>query len=49
MTKIVAHRGASYLAGRDNTLESFRLAIELGADMVEFDFCNRGVIDGKRL
>jgi glycerophosphoryl diester phosphodiesterase len=37
MTKIVAHRGASYLAGRDNTLESFRLAIELGADMVEFD------------
>jgi Glycerophosphoryl diester phosphodiesterase len=37
MTKIIAHRGASYLAGKDNTLESFQLAIDLGADMVEFD------------
>ena len=37
MTKIIAHRGASYLAGMDNTLESFQLAIDLGADMVEFD------------
>ncbi len=37
MTKIVAHRGASYLAKRENTIESFRLAIDLNADMVEFD------------
>lgn len=37
MTKIIAHRGASYLAGIDNTIESFQLAIDLGADMVEFD------------
>jgi len=37
MTKIIAHRGASYLAKRENTIESFRLAIELSADMVEFD------------
>ena len=36
-TKIIAHRGASYLAEHENTLESFRLAIEIQADMVEFD------------
>lgn len=36
-TKIVAHRGASYLAKRDNTIEAFQLAIDLKADMVEFD------------
>lgn len=36
-TKIIAHRGASYLAEHENTIESFRLAIEIGADMVEFD------------
>jgi glycerophosphoryl diester phosphodiesterase len=34
---IIAHRGASYLAERDNTLEAFQLAIEIGADYVEFD------------
>ena len=37
MTKIIAHRGASYLAEHENTIESFQLAIELNADMVEFD------------
>ncbi len=37
MTKIIAHRGASYLAKRENTIESFQLAIRLAADMVEFD------------
>lgn len=33
---IVAHRGAPKLA-RENTLESFQKAIELGADVVELD------------
>ncbi|NKI45461.1 glycerophosphodiester phosphodiesterase [Streptomyces physcomitrii] len=32
----VAHRGVPYLA-RENTLDSLRLALELGADAVEFD------------
>lgn len=36
-TKIIAHRGASYLAHHENTIESFELAIEIEADMVEFD------------
>lgn len=36
MTKIVAHRGASAEAP-ENTLEAFRKAIELGANMIEFD------------
>ncbi len=36
MTKIVAHRGASSEAP-ENTLEAFGKAIELGADMIEFD------------
>jgi glycerophosphoryl diester phosphodiesterase len=36
LTKIVAHRGASAEAP-ENTLEAFRKAIELGADMIEFD------------
>ena len=36
MPAIVAHRGASALAP-ENTLESFELAIFLGADMLEFD------------
>jgi glycerophosphoryl diester phosphodiesterase len=35
-TIIIAHRGASAFA-KENTLESFKSAIELGADMVEFD------------
>jgi glycerophosphoryl diester phosphodiesterase len=33
---IIAHRGASAYA-EGNTLESFRKAIEFGADMIEFD------------
>ena len=33
---IIAHRGASAFA-RENTIESFQKAIELGADMIEFD------------
>ena len=36
MTKIVAHRGASAYAP-ENTLEAFRLAVEMGADGVELD------------
>lgn len=45
MTKIIAHRGASYLAKHENTLEAFQLAIDLKADMVEFDV--RCTSDGK--
>ena len=37
MVKVIAHRGASGLVGQDNTIESFGKAIEIGADMVEFD------------
>lgn len=36
-TKIIAHRGASALAHRENTLEAFEIAIDYHADMVEFD------------
>ena len=36
MTFVVAHRGASRRAP-ENTLEAFRLAVELGADAVELD------------
>lgn len=35
--EIIAHRGASFLATHENTLESFQLAIDIGADYVEFD------------
>ncbi|MBH23695.1 MAG: glycerophosphodiester phosphodiesterase [Myxococcales bacterium] len=34
---VIAHRGASGLVDSENSLEAFELAIELGADMVEFD------------
>ena len=34
---VIAHRGASGLAGEDNTLRSFALAIEMRCDYVEFD------------
>lgn len=37
MIKVIAHRGASGLVEQENTLESFEKAIEIGADMVEFD------------
>ena len=36
LTQIVAHRGASREAP-ENTLEAFAKAIEIGADMIEFD------------
>lgn len=36
-TQIIAHRGASFLAQNENTLEAFSLAIDIGADYVEFD------------
>jgi len=35
--KIIAHRGASGLTEFDNSFESFRKAVDLGADMIEFD------------
>ncbi|MBP3326623.1 MAG: glycerophosphodiester phosphodiesterase [Coprococcus sp.] len=35
--KVIAHRGASALAKHENTLEAFDIAIQIGADMVEFD------------
>lgn len=34
---VIAHRGASALAQHENTLEAFKIAIDLKADMVEFD------------
>lgn len=57
--KIIAHRGASALAKHENTLEAFNIAIQIGADMVEFDIRSTkdnvmvvfhdDNIDGKRL
>jgi glycerophosphoryl diester phosphodiesterase len=44
--KVVAHRGASAEA-RENTLAAFERAIELGADMIEFDV--RRAVDGALL
>ena len=41
---IIAHRGAASPA-RENTLEAFRRAIDLGADMIEFDVRSTG--DGR--
>jgi len=43
MALVVAHRGASSIAP-ENTLEAFEKAIEVGADMVEFDV--RSTADG---
>lgn len=34
---VIAHRGASALAEHENTLEAFQIAIDLKADMAEFD------------
>lgn len=36
MVKVIAHRGAS-AAAPENTVEAFRLALDLGADWVELD------------
>jgi glycerophosphoryl diester phosphodiesterase len=36
LTKVAAHRGASFEAP-ENTLEAFRRAIEVGAEVIEFD------------
>lgn len=36
-TMVIAHRGASALAYHENTLEAFQIAIDLHADMAEFD------------
>lgn len=41
--KIIAHRGMPLLA-HENTIESFNKAVELGADMIEFDI--RRTADG---
>jgi glycerophosphoryl diester phosphodiesterase len=43
MTLVVAHRGASLLAP-ENTLAAYEKAIEVGADMIEFDV--RQTVDG---
>jgi glycerophosphoryl diester phosphodiesterase len=43
MTLVVAHRGASLLAP-ENTLAAYEKAIEVGADMIEFDV--RRTVDG---
>lgn len=34
---VIAHRGASALASHENTLEAFQIAIDIKADMAEFD------------
>lgn len=34
---IIAHRGASALCDHENTIESFQIAINIGADYAEFD------------
>jgi len=44
MVRVIAHRGAS-AAAPENTVEAFRLALELGADWVELDA--RRTVDGK--
>lgn len=36
-TQIIAHRGASYLANHENTIEAFQLALEVHADAIELD------------
>lgn len=36
MTEVIAHRGAS-VAARQNTLDAFRIAVEMGADWIELD------------
>jgi len=36
MTLVVAHRGAG-AAAPENTMEAYRLAVEMGADAIELD------------
>lgn len=36
-TELVAHRGASYLANHENTIEAFQLALDMHVDCIEFD------------
>lgn len=36
-TKIIAHRGASYLANHENTIESFQIALDIKSDSIELD------------
>ena len=58
-TMVIAHRGASALAPHENTLEAFQIAIDLKADMVEFDVrktsdnilivFHDGTIDGRKI
>lgn len=45
MTQILAHRGASR-AARENTVDAFRLAVEMGADGIELDVrrCGDGTL-----
>lgn len=44
MTLVIAHRGACWDAP-ENTLDAFELAVEHGADYVEFDV--RAILDGR--
>jgi glycerophosphoryl diester phosphodiesterase len=41
VTDVIAHRGASKLA-RENTIEAFELAVQIGADAVELDVRRTG-------
>lgn len=36
-TTIIAHRGASYLANHENTIEAFQLALDIHSDYIELD------------
>ncbi len=36
-TQIIAHRGASYLANHENTMEAFQLALDVHANTIELD------------
>ena len=56
---VIAHRGASALAPHENTREAFQIAIDLKADMAEFDVrktsdnilivFHDGTIDGRKI
>lgn len=36
-TQIIAHRGASYLANHENTMEAFQIALDIQSDCIELD------------